>query len=75
MLQESLSGGQLLANQLVIRVEGWTDVSPVVVDSVGTYFRLVRRAPGKHQGVVLVSYPLRRQVSRCTFTIYPIPLT
>jgi vacuolar protein sorting-associated protein 13D len=29
--------------QLIIRVDGWEEISPVSVDSVGTYIRLTRR--------------------------------
>ncbi|KAI6238683.1 Ricin B-type lectin domain-containing protein [Aphelenchoides fujianensis] len=32
------------ARRLVIRVDGWEEIKPVSVDSVGTYFRVVRAA-------------------------------
>lgn len=33
--------------QLIIRVDGWDEVSPVNVDSVGTYFRSARYSTGR----------------------------
>lgn len=44
---------ELLAHQLVVRVEGWEQLAPVSVDKVGTYFREVR--PQRSQIDVMVS--------------------
>lgn len=37
--------------QLIIRVDGWDEISAVNVDSVGTYFRVARYAASKTSSV------------------------
>ena len=48
-----MPGPSLHTNQLIIRVDGWHDISPVAVDSVGTYFRLARRVRPESTSVLV----------------------
>lgn len=42
---------QLRTHQLVVRVDGWQEVTPVSVDKVGTYFRIANPVVQRRFGV------------------------